>query len=387
MIALLLLGLALVVSQNPPPKGTFDDANKSNTPQFQSVGVRGTIDAGGYGAAANEKSQNEFYEQLTNLQIGLLRSAWAPQEPCPGSNAVRSSAISLMGRGEFTAAIDSLEKLLRTNNDPATHQLLGLAYEAVGQLAAATEQLRIAFVAEPTDDAAAAAYGVALLLDGDADRAETVCRRAFDENGSEDKNPARLCLGAALSQKGRGQEAFPLFLDAAKFQPSEFAPFGFIALAVRWADPVTLAHSLEVLYSMAHAAPGNGNIPYAVACALAAVSSGGPDRQQADEIKAELEQAVALSPSLADAHFRLAAIFGERENLPAAIAEYQAALKYNPRLIEAHYHLSQLYNRTEQTQRAKEELALHQHLRMLQKSDIEKAKVPVSFGAAPRPCL
>jgi tetratricopeptide (TPR) repeat protein len=383
MVALIALTLAVTCQQNPTsPKGTFDDSKSSASQPFQSVGVRGTIDAGGYGASATEKTQTEFYELLTDLQVAVLRNIWAPADPCAGAASLRRPAIALMIRGEFSPAVIALEKLARAQAEPATRQLLGLAYEAIGQLAAATEQYRISSLAAPGDSAASAAYSIALLLNGDLDRTEEIAHRASEENG-DPSGLGRLCLGATLFQKGRVKEALRLFLDAAQLPASKCAASGFIALAVRSADAVALTHTIDVLNSLTRESPCKGNIHYAMACALAAAAGGVPNTAQAAAVEAQLKSAITLAPQLADAHFRLGSIYAEREDLPQAIAEYQAALADNPRLIEAHYRLGQLYNRARQPRRAKEELELHRQLRTRQKREIESAMVPVHLAAVP----
>ncbi len=355
MTNLAAFAVALAVIQNAPPQnGKFDDS-RSNSPPFKSVGVRGSIDAGGYAASAQTKTQTEFYEQLADLQMTVLRA-------CLYADSQRTAYASLVN-ADFAAAIKSLESELRTNPAPGTRELLGLAYEATGQLAAASEQFRVAALAQPTDVSAATAYAIALLFEGDSDQAAKV------------HGASPLCTGAALFEKGRISEALDLFLQSAGERPSECAPFAFIATSVSSADPAALERTITFLLALSQKSPVNGNTYYALACAKSE-----QDRTQTVQIENQLKRAVRLTPTLADAHFRLGAIYAERQDLLTAIAEYKTALRCEPRLIECLYRLGQLYNRTGESERAKTELDLYQRLRAQQKSEIESGRVPIHFS-------
>lgn len=387
MTFLVTLAVALLAQQNAPapppvspskPLGTFDAPNADQPPSLHSVGVRGTIDTGGYAASAEVKTQTELYEQLTRLQVAALRSRWAPPDPCAGSNSLRRPAIASLSRADFPSAATALEARLHASDEPATRQLLGLAYEGTGQLEAAAEQFRLAAAAQ-LDEAGLVAQGVALLLEGDVDRAEAIFRRALKQ-GRGATALAPLGLGAALFQHGQVAEALGLFLDAAAAQHSESAPFGFIAIAVRSAEPATLTHSINMLTSLTQRQSKDGSANYALACALIAAAGGAPDGPQSAMIEAQLKEAIMLDPRLADAHFRLAGIYAAREDLSQAIAEYRTALDCDPRLVEAHYRLSQLYARAGQPESAADHLKLHQQLRARQKDEIESGKIPIRFA-------
>ena len=382
-VSTLLFGQSTPPPPASKPPGSFDDSHSAPSGPLHSVGVRGTIDAGGYAASAPVKTQAELYVQLIDLQIAELRPAWAPQDPCADSNPLRRPAIRKLSGGEFAQAADALEPLLRTQDNPATRQLLGLAYEGTGQLEAAAEQFRVASAAQP-DERSLYAYGAALLLLGDLNRAEAVFRQPPVRGSS---TALRLGLGAALFQGGKVVEALRVFLDAATERPSETAPFQFVAIALRSAAPETLAEIIDRLECLARLSPQNGTAHYALACALISAAGGAPGEVRSAGIEAQLKQAIALGPLIADAHFRLAASYAARENLQGAIAEYQAALNCNPRLADAHYRLSQIYSRSGEPQLAKEQLQLHQQIRAQQKAEVESGKVLVRITeTATAPC-
>lgn len=388
MLYSVTLAAALIVQQSTPspvkpskPLGEFDNPKES----LHTAGIRGTVDAGGYSASATLKSQSEFYELLTNVQVAALQPAWTIENPCSDSDSFRATAISQLARGEFAAAAASLQRVLPTNNEPGTHQLLGLAYEGTGQLEAAAEQFRTAAETRPGDSSMLAA-GVAFLLLGDLERAEAEFRHSLVQT-SGPPNLTRLGLGATLFQRGQIDGALTLFLEVAKAQPLEMAPFRFIAIALGSADSVVLARIFDALTSITRQSPKSGGAHYALACAQSAAAKGAPEGSQAAEILAQLQQAVRLNPELADAHFRLAREYAAREDFAPAIAEYHAALDCDPHLVEAHYRLSQLYARSGQQQLAAEQRELHRKLREQQKQEIENGKAPVRLpSGALQPC-
>lgn len=386
MLCFVTLAAALILQQSTSPSatpskplGTFDESKGS----LRTAGIRGAVDGGGYSALATQKTQSEFYELLTEVQVTELRPAWAMSKPC--SNSLRAVAISQLARGEFANAAVSLEKLLRTKDDFETHQLLGLASEGTGQLETAAEQFRSAAETHP-DDASLFAAGAAYLLLGDLARAEAIFRRGLAQT-NDPPNFTRLGLGATLFQSGQIEEALKLFLDTAKAQPLDDAPFRFIAIAVHSADSALLARTIDVLTTITRQSPDSAGAHYALACARSAVVKGAPEASEAAEILKQLQQAIKIDPEMADAHFRLANEYAAREDLAPAIAEYRAALDCDPRLVEAHYRLSQLYARSGQQQLAEGQLELHRKLREQQKHNIESGKAPVRLPSVTlKPC-
>lgn len=353
MLALILIGM--LTAQKSEAPGTFDDPNTA----FHSAGVRGTIDAGGYAASAAAKTQSEFYRELADLQTSALRSAWTT---CSNSDA-RRSAIDSLARGDFTGAVTRLEALLRTSDEAELHELLGLAYEGTGQLEAAAGQFRNA-AQKHYDEVAIFAHGVALLFAGEVTQADSVFRQGsliF----------SRLGIGAALFERGNVAQGMEAFVNAADANPDDSAPFRFLAIGLRSADPEISAHNLPILRSLTAKAPRNGYAHLALAVALAAQSA------PPDQTMAELKQAVAFAPDLASAHLRLGELYAAQGATTLAIDEYRAVLASDPRSVEVHYRLGQLYMRLGQQSLAEKQFEEHKQARAEQKSEIESRRVPI----------
>jgi tetratricopeptide (TPR) repeat protein len=287
MLIILAFALSLQVQQTPPP-------------DFKSAPLHGTIDAGGYAASATAKTQSQLFNQLVDLQL----------------------AATL---------------------DPNCEIRKGLAYEAQGQLEAAAEQFRVA--------SNETAYGIALLFQGQAEKAAAVCHAA--------------CLGAALFQEGQIPQSLDVFFQA--------GAYGFIATALSSADPETCARAIDRLVTLASTHPASAAIQYALATALS----------DPDQSEAHLRQAISLDPQLAVAHFRLGTLYEAKGERTQAIPELQMSLKLDPRLIEAHYRLSQLYIRSGSLDQGRSELVLYQQLKSQQKTENESNRIPTHAHACP----
>lgn len=361
-MVLLLVPLALLLGQSP--LGTFDNPNTG----LQSAGIRGTIDPGGYAASAEIKTRTEFFQQLADLQVSALRSAWSG----PSVSGRAKPAIDAMKSGDLPPAVSLLQELVRSRSNASNHQLLALAYEGVGQLAAAVEQFRIAAALHPTA-ASFFAQGAALLLAGDITPAETVFNQAAKQPGNA-ALLGRLGLAAAQLQHSQVRQAIDGFLDAATTHPHAPAPFTFLAITLHTADPANLAHCVSALHSLLQTAPQNAWAHYALSRALAAQAAP-PDR-----ILDQLKTAIAIHPQFADAHFRLAEIYAQNGSLAAAISEYTTALAHAGPWPEAHYRLAQLYIRSGQAALAKEQFALYRQTQARQKNEIESGRVPLRFN-------
>ena len=339
---ILLLLFLQIPKESPKQLGKFDEGKPASPKSLKSVGVRGTVDGGGYAASAAAKTQSELYRQLVDLQVSLTHPLWKSSLPCP-------------------SAIPELE---RRPHSPETRQLLGLAYEANGQLEAAAEQFRLATDVRD-DEIARFLYGSALLLVGDTPRADSV----FAKAGSP---PSLTTVGeaAARFQEGDVDQSLRLFLKS-----NHPAAALFIAIVVRSASPAARS---EAITALAQKTPGNATALYALACARLSANENDPAK-----IESEWKQSIALDPNLAGAHFRLAASYASRGELTPAITEYRSALAIDPEMADAHYRLSQLYTRSGDTAAAKEQLNLHQQTRTRQQAEIESGKVRLRFPGVP----
>ncbi len=384
MLAILLLASRFILLSQVPgsfksaskPQGSFDESKSGVAQSIRTSGIRGSIDAGGYAASSNAKTQSELYLQLVDLQVSCLRRAWQPDNPCIGGNTLRREAVRHLATAEYSLAARQLEGLPHSINDElGTHELLGLAYEGTGQLQDAVEQFRR--VAEKTHSVSSSyVYAVALLLTGETAKAQTELQR-YPTQGESDLRLLHLGLGSVAFESGDLPQSLHLLLKAAEQDATGTAAFGLIAVAVNSLSPATLPATVEQLQALADRFSRNGSAHYALASALKQADTVLTTSSHSAVIESELKQAVELNPSLTGAHAQLAAVYAERQELGLAVAEFRTALEQDARLVELHYRLGKLYNRLGESELSKTELDLHRSLRERQIAEFKDGKVPV----------
>jgi tetratricopeptide (TPR) repeat protein len=86
------------------------------------------------------------------------------------------------------------------------------------------------------------------------------------------------------------------------------------------------------------------------------------DRQELVQVESLLEKAVRLDPQLGPGYLQLGILYAERQDFPMAISAYQKSIEVSPSLEQAHYRLAHAYRRSGETRKAQEELKLFEQL-------------------------
>jgi tetratricopeptide (TPR) repeat protein len=254
-----------------------------------------------------------------------------------GSDPVLRSAESL---AKETAALRTIAPGATSTADAAEKQ--GNALKAV------REYQRIAEL-DPSE-ANLFNWGTELLTHHAADQAVEV----FAKGHRLFPRSTRTVLGLAVALYSRGSydQATPLFFEAADLTPSDPAPYLFLGKVSSGAITESAGFS-ERLERFARLHPENAWANYYYAASL---SRGSP------KARALLEKAVRLDPKLGDAFLLLGSIYANEGNLRKAIAAYQSAIAASPQLEEAHYRLAMAYRKTGETVKAGNELELYKEL-------------------------
>jgi tetratricopeptide (TPR) repeat protein len=173
-----------------------------------------------------------------------------------------------------------------------------------------------------------------------------------------------LGLAVALYSRGSYDQATPLFFEAADLTPSDPAPYLFLGKVSSGA--ITESNGFEVrLERFARLHPQNAWANYYYAASLPRTSP---------KARALLEKAVRLDPKLGDAFLLLGSVYANEGNLRKAIAAYQSAIASSPQLEEAHYRLAMAYRQTGETDKARKELELYKELSGLSKQQFERER-------------
>ena len=354
--------------------------------EFQSAGIRGLIDPGGYSASTSgaasgllrgiadvkrtgkssgalaakdwpcglepqlRKAATEHPEQAeANRRLGQFYVAHEqPGKAIPllqraleidaGDDAAsRELALAWLESGEFEKARKLLTPLAERRAEPELHQLLARADEGSGQFQQAAEEYRIADSKQPSEESIFGAGYEWMLAGSVADGAVAFQAGVVRYPHSI---PMRAGLGTAEFYLGRTAEAVRAFLDAADIDPSDPRPYAFLSsLAGVFGDENARARLSFKRYYERNPDSAVANYFYALVLSRDSAAA------DASLIEALLKRAIQLDPNLAKAHLQLAGIYAQRNDDEDAVPEYEAAVRLAQDLPEAHYRLALAYKR------------------------------------------
>ena len=356
--------------------------------EFESSGIRGLIDPGGYsassaGAASGllrgiadvKRTDKNFGETAANawpcsLEPELLQALKknpdsvdanrrlgqfyaAHDEPSRAvpylkrvlaadphdGVASRGLAIAWMEGGDFESARELLTPIAATapgqKADSEIHQLLARADEGLGQFQPAAQQYRIA-ASEELSEESLFGIGYELILAGQLPQGLD----AFEAGVRQYPRsvPLRIGLGAVQFLEGKANEALQSFLRATDIDPAEPRPYSFLASTMGSAkgEEDQVRSRFERFLDRR---PDSASAHYFYALVLS------QDGSNHDDVRIEnlLKQAVHLDPTLAKAHLLLADTMSERMDYESAVPEYETAIRLDQELRDAHYRLALAY--------------------------------------------
>jgi tetratricopeptide (TPR) repeat protein len=368
-------------------------------PEFQSTGIRGLIDPGGYSASTSSASSGllrgiadvkrtdnrsditdakdwpcglgaelqraiaEHPEQEeANRKLGQFYVAHGqPAKAIPllkralqinGLDAIvsRELAIAHMQEGDFESARKVLLPLVETHADPDLHQLLARADEGSGMFSLAAQEYRSAESEAPSEESIFG-EGYELILAGSITDAVAVlddgvkmCPRSIS---------LRIGLGAAQCLRGKTSEGLHSFLDAADIDPSDARPYSFLANAS--ANPSDQSDRVKKSFERYFdREPDNGSASFFYALALSRENSAA----NTDRIEILLKRALQLDGNLAKAHLLLAETYARRNDYEQAVPEFEASVRLAQDSSEAHYRLALAYRHIGRSEQAAREMQL-----------------------------
>ncbi len=328
----------------------------------------------------------------------LLCSALAAQTPDP--KQLFDDALGAQQRGDFAAAIDGYQKVLKLNPgvtpawmnlgialvqlgkfddaissyksglalDPQNRQIqfyLALAYYKKGDAANASRQFEELWRADPTDLRVATLLGASYLAEGESGSAlALLAPRAESASGDLD-----FCwvFGSALVASGRLREGAELVEKVAKQRNSAEAWLlsGQTLLrmneSIRARDDLETAARLDpslagVQTALAQAREKNADYKGAIEAFRKAVEQNpkdfnawlglGSDQyfiRDLDAARLTLKRALELDPGSAPARYAMALVEKSQAQPDLAAADLEQAVKARPDWLEAHVELAALY--------------------------------------------
>jgi len=200
-----------------------------------------------------------------------------------------------------------------------------------------------------------------LLLDGDYAHAAD----AFGQGAAQFPQSSRMILGLGVADYSRGlyPQAIDALCKAVDLSPDQPQAYFFLAQAYA-ASP---AQTQEVLRRVArYASSHRANAPaqyYEALCLWRSRTAPEPGQVDPRQVEDLLRSAIALDPSLGEAHFQLGVVLADQNQDQRAAGEFERAVALDPDWAEAHYRLGQLYRRAGEAAKAQAEFDESERLR------------------------
>jgi tetratricopeptide (TPR) repeat protein len=372
-------------------------------PKFESAGVRGLVDPGGYSAPANAAAASGLIKGMADIKradtenlgpvatalpcskgVELTKSA----EANPNSaEANRQLGEFYLAHGQATRAIPFLKRATQVDPKDSSaiedlviaslqteqfdearrllaglsegelrqiHELLARAEEGAGRFRQASAEYKLAATQDPNEDNLFG-VGYELILAGsssDAAQAFQFARKRYPRS-------VTLLIGSGVAEflQGNTPQARQYLLQAADLDPADPRPYPFLAaLPASSTDNEKVRASLKRFLDLK---PNDPQASYFYALTLWNARAAG-DSSDLNTIESLLKHSIELDPNFVTAHFQLANLYFERSAFPRAVQEFENVLRLDPGMKDVQYRLASAYRQTGQLEQSAEELELFQ---------------------------
>jgi tetratricopeptide (TPR) repeat protein len=287
-------------------------------PHFTVAGVTDTTSMGGHGSDATVRNRDTLAKATAALSSA--GPSGLPQPSAAEEESLRSDVA-------------------RHPDDSARHHLLAEAEEELGQPLDAVKEYEIAAKLNPSE-ANLFDWGAELLIH----HAPQPAIEVFTKGNRLFPASLRMlvALGAAWYSDGSYDRAAQRLGEASDLNPADANPYLFMGKlqAVESTEPSAM---VERLARFAKLQPENALANYYYAVALWKRRASAEDTKDIGLIETLLIKAEQLDPKLGVACLQLGILHAEQKDFATAIPEYQRAIAASPELEQAHYRLAQAY--------------------------------------------
>ena len=270
--------------------------------------------------------------------------------------AVYDLATACFALGDYRHAKSALQSAAGRLESSGNYRLLGDVEEKLGDPVSAVHEYQRAAELEPSESNLFT-WGAELLQH----RAFEPASEVLVKGNRLYPNSARMLIGLGVSLYARGsyEPAVQRLCQASDLDPNASTPYLFLG-KIQTIDP---AHSQEVAERLARFArlhPENALASYYYAMSLWKTRRGPEDTANLAKIETLLHESVKFDPKLGDAYLQLGILYEEQRNVPSALSAYKEAIAASPQLEQAHYRLAQAYRKSGDEEKAKAEMTLYQ---------------------------
>jgi len=355
----------------PSPESSGANAPQFfDQPQFTVAGVTDTTSLGGHGSDTVVRSREALAKQTAGL--GKEPSATRSAKISADENALREAVKLrpsdfaanlylgrfLAGRGRPKEAVPYLERAAQLRDVAEVHNLLGRVDEQAGDPLEAVRQFQRAAELNPSESNLFD-WGGELLLH----RAAGPAIEVFAKGAQLFPRSVRMKigLGAARYASGATADAVRIICEASDLKPFDPDPYLFLG-RIQATESNVPEEAAEKLRRFAELQPANAQANYYYAVSLWKHRNTVQDSNDLAQVESLLQKAIHLNPKMGEAWLQLGILDAERKDLPGAISAYQEALAVTPKLEEAHYRLAQIYRQRGENLQANEQIEIYEQL-------------------------
>jgi tetratricopeptide (TPR) repeat protein len=186
---------------------------------------------------------------------------------------------------------------------------------------------------------------------------------------------ARMLVGLGVAWYARGsyEQAALRLCQASDLNPGDPNPYLFLG-KIQSVETAQSEGLVERLQRFARLQPENALANYYYALSLWKQRKNLDDAQTVAQVESLLQKAVRLDPKLGLGYLQLGILSSDRKDFSQAISDYQKAIAASPRLEEAHYRLAQAYRRNGEQSKAQQELQLYNQLSKQTAEEVERER-------------
>jgi len=284
-------------------------------------------------------------------------------------------ALARSETGDYELARLGVVKLLSSADSfgrerAEAHHLLGEICEKLNDPLEAANEYQRAAELNPTESYLFD-WGAELLLHHAAEPAVEV----FTKGNRLFPRSARMLagLGASWYALGSYDQAVQRLSEASDLNPDDPNPYLFMG-KLQAVETAPSQAVMERLKRFATLQPENALANYYYAVSVWKRRQPPEDNQNFAEVKSLLDKAIQLDPALGLAYLQLGILYSERKDFSNAIADYQSAIAATPDLEQAHYRLALAYRQAGETSKSQAELQLYERISKEKAAAVERER-------------
>jgi tetratricopeptide (TPR) repeat protein len=277
--------------------------------------------------------------------------------------------------GEDKAEVNKAGRDLASQDEARQHQaelnhLLGDVEEKLGNPLEAVRKYQRATELNPSE-ANLFDWGAELLMH----RAFEPAIEVFTKGNRLFPRSVRMLVGLGVAWYARGSYdlAAQRLCAASDLNPDDPNPYLFLG-KMQSVETTPSECLVERLGRFVRLQPENALANYYYALSLRKRPEDPEDAENLAQVESLLKKSLHLDPKLGASYLQLGILYSDRGDFPKSISAYQKAIAASPELEEAHYRLAQAYKRTGEKLKAQEELQLYKQIAKKKEEEAERER-------------